>query len=178
MDRATALERSVTFLREIGISAEPSANSKGFLDHIRIENGGLIYDPDHAMAANLLHEAGHLAVLPSKLRQEAGPDLDDAFFLLGDMMEQTFDIENPDSPEIRAMMQCGESEATAWAWAAGKAIGLPDERIIENQDYNNSGADIRIMLSMNCYLGINGLVAGNMATSVKTYPTLTSWLQI
>lgn len=178
MDRVTALERSVDFLREIGISTEPSANSKGFLENIRIDHGILFYNPDHATAANILHEAGHLAVLPSKLRHKTGNDLDETFIHLGDIMDQAFDMDNPDSPEMRALLQCGETEATAWAWAAGKAIGLPEEIIIEDQDYDNSGADMRIALSLNCYFGINGLVAGYMATSVKTYPTLTRWLQI
>lgn len=178
MTQSEALARSVAFLEGIGIPCHPSEEARGFLEHIRIDHGTLFYNPTHAKAANLLHEAGHIAVLPSKLRADVGTDLDDTFDRLEGLMDEAFDPENPDSPEVRALLQCGETEATAWAWAAGKAIGLPDALIIEDEDYDNCGADIRLALACNAYLGINGLVAGNMATSVRAYPTLTRWLQI
>lgn len=178
MDRNEALERTVAFLSEIGIAVQPSQSAKGFLEHIRISDGILLYNPDHATAANLLHEAGHLAVLPSRLRDTVNDDLDDTFDKLGEIMDKEFDPNNPDSPEIRALLQCGETEATAWAWAAGIAIGLPYEQIIENEDYNNGGENMRLALLCNAYLGINGLVAGNMLANVRSYPQLTRWLQI
>src|SRR3546814_12146169 len=79
---------------------------------------------------------------------------------------------SPDAPEMRAIMQAGETEATAWAFAAGRAIGLPDHVIIEDQDYDGEGEGIRFGLALNAYVGINGMVRGGMCESVRAYPAM------
>src|SRR3546814_296386 len=84
---------------------------------------------------------------------------------------------SPDAPEMRAIMQAGETEATAWAFAAGRAIGLPDHVIIEDQDYDGEGEGIRFGLALNAYVGINGMVRGGMCESVRAYPAMIKWLQ-
>src|SRR3546814_7008484 len=71
---------------------------------------------------------------------------------------------SPDAPEMRAIMQAGETEATAWAFAAGRAIGLPDHVIIEAQDYDGEGEGIRFGLALNAYVGINGMVRDRKST--------------
>src|SRR3546814_2335746 len=75
---------------------------------------------------------------------------------------------SPDAPEMRAIMQAGETEATAWAFAAGRAIGLPDHVIIEDQDYDGEGEGIRFGLALNAYVGINGMVRGGMRSEEHT----------
>jgi hypothetical protein len=178
ISQADAVLKTVAFLSEIGITAIGRQMATGFLDHVIIENGQIFYDPDNATVNDILHEAGHIAVLPSSVRNKANDNLDSLYDIMCKKANELFDIENPDSPESRAYLQCGETEATAWAWAAGKAIGLPEELIIGNDDYDNEGENIRLMLSLNSYYGINGLVAGNMAKSVRAYPEMLRWLQI
>src|SRR3546814_20507146 len=48
---------------------------------------------------------------------------------------------SPDAPETRAIMQAGETEATAWAFAAGRAIGLPAHVIIEDKTTTEDGGE-------------------------------------
>ena len=79
----------VAFLREIGLDvrvrelAEPT-----FLPGILIEHGGLVVDParlEHP--GDLLHEAGHLAVVPPEQRAamhgDAGGDLTNELMAMG-----------------------------------------------------------------------------------------------
>src|SRR3546814_12327936 len=60
---------------------------------------------------------------------------------------------SPDAPEMRAIMQAGETEATAWAFAAGRAIGLPDHVIFEDLDSAGEGEGIRFWHALNSTLG-------------------------
>ncbi|AXK43857.1 hypothetical protein [Erythrobacter aureus] len=173
------LEIAAEFLRSIGLDVVEQPGAAGFLQGTAIKQGKLLYDPMKAEASDLLHEAGHLAVLPTRYRSWAD---DNILQVQLDMMEEvekqsTNDDFDPDAPEIRAVMQAGECEATAWAFAAGLACGLPDETIIQDHEYDREGASVRAGLKANCYLGINGLVHGGMCENVRAYPTLTRWLQ-
>jgi hypothetical protein len=180
MTKADQLDASVKFLRSIGLELIESDNASGFLDTIKIDAGKIYYQPGKTSPANILHEAGHLAVLPLRYRARAGECVDDVICEMcdemGEMLAADPDL-SPDAPEMRAIMQAGETEATAWAFAAGRAIGLPDHVIIEDQDYDGEGEGIRFGLALNAYVGINGMVRGGMCESVKAYPARTKWLQ-
>lgn len=170
----------MNFLAEIGLSARLVPGAAGFLEGVRIVGGGLEVDPN-ARASNVLHEAGHLAVIPGRYRPFMHGDLSDG---IAKMMDAVKD-EHPDSPLWRSAIQASEAEATAWAWAAGVAIGLPAEKIILDEEYDGTGADIRLALSMRAYPGINGLAhAGWCAANPRfahvtgrpLYPKLAHWL--
>src|SRR3546814_6026204 len=95
--------------------------------------------------SNMLHESGHISILPFSYRSRAGECIDDIIFEMCDEMGRALAADpdlSPDAPEMRAIMQAGETEATAWAFAAGRAIGLPDHVIIEDKDYDGEGASI------------------------------------
>ena len=79
----------VTFLREIGLDVrvgdlpEPS-----FVPGILIDHGGLVVDPARLQyPGDLLHEAGHLAVVPPERRaamhRDAGKDLTEEMMAMG-----------------------------------------------------------------------------------------------
>lgn len=53
----------VEFLRDIGLSVAELRGASGFIEHVEIAQGGLLVDPQ-ASASNLLHESGHLAIVP------------------------------------------------------------------------------------------------------------------
>ncbi len=72
-------------------------------------------------------------------------------------MAAVLDREPPDSPLSRAIIQCSDPEATAWAWAAGIHLGLPPKIIIQHDEYDGAGRDIRQGLSINCYPGFTDL---------------------
>lgn len=176
------LQKTVRFLTEIGLECEFEPGATGFLTKVRIESGTLFIDPA-ALPADVLHEAGHLAVLPGRFRPLAGRDIG----TVQKMMYEQVDFSDPDHGEARAAMQSGDPEATAWAWAAGKHIGLDPKKIIEGASYGGDGDSIRFMLQANRYIGINGLSAakfcvtppGRLGPMMKlpTYPTLAMWLQ-
>lgn len=174
-------ENVMQFLHRIGLEVSVKEGSSGFVNHIEVVDGGLRVDPQ-APASALLHEAGHLAVVPLRFRPYLGADLAegiDRIFVELDQMQL-----EPDDPLNRAMLQAGDPEATAWAWSAGKAIGIPDDLIIQSNEYGGDGAFIRDALAANCNIGINGIShAGFCVTKpnpyrpLPVYPSLAFWLQ-
>ncbi|MHD0644317.1 hypothetical protein ACYPKM_01605 [Pseudomonas aeruginosa] len=177
----TSLERTIAFLNQIGIKTILTETAGGFLEHVRIVAGDLHVMPE-ATPSNVLHEAGHVAIVPSPYRQLMDNDVD-----LG--VHEMFEQAKAKGIEVtqeqwQQLIQVSESEATAWAWAAGKAIGLEDEEIIEDHDYEGDGATERVRLSLNSHYGINGLqhagfcrVRASSPGVGKVYPELNFWLQ-
>ncbi|MDG1580995.1 hypothetical protein [Pseudomonas sp. GOM6] len=174
-------DKAVGFLREIGLSVDIVPGATGFIEHIAIVEGGLQVDP-RAPASGLLHEAGHLATIPTRFRGymsgSLGAGMKRAFEELDQMGLE------PDDPLARAMVQCSDPEATAWAWAAGKALDIPDEKIVQDHEYEGTGAWIRKCLAARSYLGINGMSHAGFCVLRATpyrplpvYPELAFWLQ-
>jgi hypothetical protein len=174
------LERVIDFLQKIGLGVVIEPGATGFTEGVRIDQGVLHVDPD-CLPSVLLHEAGHIAITPGRFR----------FYMDGDLRagirRMIADIEGmnlpPDDPLECAVVQCSDPEATAWAWAAGLSIGLPPEAIIDSNDYQGGGDNIRIMLQVNRYAGINGMAragmcrCGFMDASDVRYPVMQRWLQ-
>lgn len=175
-------ERTIGFLISIGIKAEIKPEANGFIRKVRLEQGALHIQPD-APISGILHEAGHIAVLPSAFRHLATGNISSAQRAA---LEATQDLD-PDSAPYRAAMQCSDPETTAWAWAAGEHLGLAPEVIIQDNEYANSGAEMRAACQARAYIGINGLShagfcanrAGPYATAkgLPAYPSLMMWLQ-
>jgi hypothetical protein len=178
-------QRVLKFLADIGLEFRlvDEANN-GFINHIQIKNGVLLIDP-YSPAPDILHEAGHLAVTPSRWRRLASGNMADVHRLMFyDLNEMNL---HPDHPLSRAAINSGDVEATAWAWAAGKHIGLEDHEIIVFNDpsaYNGDGKGIAFMLHSCTYFGIHGLQhagfcrAGNFGYKhLPKYPELAFWLQ-
>lgn len=176
MDKITHYRSLVIdFLAEIGLQTTPKPGANGFIDGIELENGILHYDPAMAKPSNLLHEAGHIAVFPSQYRSWIGANLSSAQRRMSEDVVKRYPA---DHPVMIRCLQAGDPEATAWAWAAGRHLGIPDEIIILDSEYDNTGETVRLGLSLNSYIGINGLRCSGMCSSIKAYPTLTRWLQL
>ena len=171
----------VEFLLDIGLSVVIRPGAGGFVSHISILEGALLVDP-RASASNILHEAGHIAVCPSRFRAYLSGDLEKGFARAFDEID---DIDTAEELH-RNLIQAGETEATAWAWAAGFALGIPEDEIVRDIDYGGAGKEIRLMLSMRCYLGINGLARAGFCKvraracsglTESVFPNLNFWLQ-
>lgn len=170
------------FLTDIGLAWRWQGGARGFLPGIDICDGVLLVD-HQARASDLLHEAGHLATLPGQFRHRAQRDIGEVQRVL----LASVDFTNPDGALQRAALQCSDTEATAWAWAAGVHLGLAPQDIIGDEDYGRSGRVVRQQLQMRQYAGIHGLAhagfcavrAGAYATArgLPAYPDLTRWLQ-
>jgi hypothetical protein len=172
-------------LNAIGIETVFADEASGFLENIRIVNGTLHLCPA-CDASDVLHEAGHLAIIPRRYRAMANDDLDVLTKFMLDDLDRYAD-EGPDSPIYRAVIQCSDVEATAWSFAFGKHLGLADEEIIKDDQYPDvngvpQGAEVRFCLAANAYFDINGLAhAGFCSTNrfgrLPVYPQLAYWTQ-
>lgn len=178
MDKYLTL--TMDFLNEVGITVRLVPGATGFAQHCEISAGSINVDP-RCRASALLHEAGHLATVPEQYR---------LFFTgnVGAGQRAVFKAVSgidviPGSPLDRAVVQIGDGEATAWGWAAGIQIGIPESRIIRNDEYSGEGSLIRIGLKTNNYLGINGLahagfckVKAHHPSDLPVYPSLAYWV--
>lgn len=172
------LDKVVAFIDSIGIPIQKGKVPKSsFLPNIAIKRGGIVYN-DEVCTADILHEAGHLAIIPLQYRDICSGDMDKSAQKIWNKAQKNGHMEI-DTPIFRQLIQASECEAIAWSWAAGKYIGLADEEIITDdpRHFNGEGEEIREYLSLNSHFGINGLRAGGMLDSVKSYPQLTRWVQ-
>ena len=155
----------LAFLRDVGLRVHEAAlPADTFLPGIRLVDGGLVVDPERlAWPGDLLHEAGHLAVLPPDVRAIAHDDLVD---------ETT-------------VPHAGEPEAMAWAWAAAMAIGLPPDVLLHEGGYHARSRDILQMYAFGIYPGLRGLCEAGLAeahgftpvTGDAVYPAMRRWLR-
>lgn len=170
------LDKTVAFMNHIGIPAKKGPVPRtSFLPNICIKKGGIVYN-EKVDVADILHEVGHIAIMPSKYRGLCSGDMDRSIAKIFNLAEKDGDFEIG-SPMYYGLIQASEAEATAWAYAVGKHLEIPDEEIILDDHYNKTGAEQRTMLSLKCHFGIHGLRAGGMIESVKTYPKLIRWTQ-
>jgi hypothetical protein len=163
------------FLGDVGISVRLQPVRGGtFIDGVDIDQGGLIVDAAKVKSGDILHEAGHLAVVPQRFRQFATGDIDvalrphyDTWFAGG---------VDPDCPITRAILQAGEAEAMAWSFAAARAAGIAPDVVFHEGAYGGDEGELIAMLSANCHFGINGLQHAGMTTR-RLFPAMSRWLQ-
>jgi hypothetical protein len=155
----------VEFLRGIGIAVrEEAIPGEPFLPGIAVEEGALILDrARNTWPGDLLHEAGHLAVLPFALRSTV----------------------NGDIPDTLLVKHAGEPEATAWAYAAIRELGLPAEVLFHEGGYKGQSTGLVFTYGAGVYPGAAGLCAAGMAITpaearagqAKAYPAMLRWLR-
>lgn len=176
------LAKTMEFLNRIGIPTAEVPECSGFLPNIQIRDGTIEMAPG-VLVSDLLHEAGHLATIPGILRPLISGDIYKSLRAAISKIDPAVTI--GDNAFCRAIINCGDAEATAWAWAAGSKIGLPPTQIICDADYGGTGSEIRRCLEANAYLGINGLAHAGFCSprmqirphSPPVYPALAFWTQ-
>jgi hypothetical protein len=160
-----SLQRIVGFLLQIGIPVRAGfVGDDTFLPAVRIEAGGLVYDPLRLRwPSDLLHEAGHIAVTPPERRAA----LDGAL----------------DGGEATAFG--GEVEAIAWSWAAAMHLGLAPEALFHTDGYKGQSDGLLMSFSLGVCPGAYGLaqlgmtLIGDAARAAGTapYPAMLCWLR-
>jgi hypothetical protein len=156
------LKRIMDFLGEIGLTVRRAALPEGtFLPGIQLEADGLVVDEARlAHPGDLLHEAGHLAVLTPAERRAVGESL------------------NSGPGE--------EMAAIAWSYAACVHLGLDAAVIFHDQGYKGEGLALRENFVAGRYIGVPllqwyGLTreraygAGDETQAV--YPRMERWLR-
>ena len=161
--QAAALDTIVQFLRSIGLVVE-AAELPGdtFLPAIRIVAGGLRYDPVRLQTpGDLLHEAGHLAIVPERA-----------------LLNDAIDNQQPDAAT-------DEVEAIAWSWAALVHLGLPGELLFHPGSYKGQAEGLLMSYRLGVYFGAAGLARRGLCllpaqaagSGVQPYPHMQRWLQ-
>lgn len=133
------LEPILAFLAGIGLPARRVVVSDdSFLPGIALRADGVDYDPGRLISAgDLLHEAGHLAVLPADRRR----------------------LPLVDDPST-------EAAAIAWSWAACCHLGLPAELLFHAGGYRGQAAALRMSCELGVVPGWHLLVSAGLAEPV------------
>ena len=155
-----ARDRILAFLRGIGLAVEAcTLPDPSFLPGISIDCGVLLFDAAKlAYPGDLLHEAGHLAVVPAAVRRTISGSMDsDGGF---------------------------EMAAIAWSYAAAVFLQLPLDILFHPAGYRGGAASLRENFSSGRYIGVPMLEWLGMTDplrpeargSASTYPVMKKWL--
>lgn len=154
------LEQVLDFFRAIGIryQLEPLPAS-GFLPGVLIKNGTLLIDPEHlSYPGDLLHEAGHIAVMPEASRH-----------LLNDNVN-----------ESAGQGPAEEMAAIAWSWAALLHLNLPPQFLFHPAGYKGGSDSYIEAFTANSGFGHPMLSWYGMCKPAGTeagYPQMNLWLR-
>jgi hypothetical protein len=150
-------DRIIAFVRGIGIPVtEDVVAGDSFLPAVTVTGGGVVVDRARLQwPGDILHEAGHLAVLEPAARSGEVPD-DSAL-------------------ELAAM---------AWSYAAAIELGIDPGIVFHEGGYKGGGPGLAQTYAMGLYIGLPELVAAGMAHSALTapegapvYPDMVRWLR-
>ncbi len=130
----TTTRTIIEFIRSIGLKIEEaSITGETVLPGIDIANGGLIYDPERMLyPGDLLHEAGHLAVVPKAVRDSFDGPLD-----------PKLDLE-----------QSGELMAIPWSYAACLHLKIDPAIVFHPHGYHGGSQSLLDNFSEGRYIGV------------------------
>lgn len=129
--RDSTANRIGSFLRDIGLSLRRAELQQStFLPGIQMETGGLVIDEDRLLyPGDLLHEAGHLAMLTTEERgwqgPDAGPDLGHEIGAMCWSYAAALHIAIDPAVVFHAHGYRGASQSFLENFAAGRYPGLP-----------------------------------------------------
>jgi hypothetical protein len=156
-------EEIVAFLERIGIPApvtdlpDPEAC---FLPGVRLDAGRVLHDPARLRwPGDLLHEAGHLAVLEPALRPR---------------LSGGAELEGVD-------MLALESAAMSWSYAAALHIGIDPAAVFHAGGYRGRGPQLLAQLRLGVAPGLHVLERGGMTSRLAgsdgiAFPQMRAWL--
>ncbi|MBL6985511.1 MAG: hypothetical protein ISR72_00460 [Methylobacter sp.] len=157
--------KMVDFIRDIGIEVvEIPLQEQTFIPGVYIEKGKLLVDQDKLLyPGDLLHEAAHIAMIPSRLRCYATGNVG----------------------QIAEIGNSYEIESIAWSWAAVVALGIDPEILFHNKGYKGGAQGLLFNFQMGIYIGIKGIEDAEMAYAdnkaaelgVAPFPIMQKWLR-
>jgi hypothetical protein len=144
--------RVIAFLESIGLPVRTSAvPGPTFLPGIVIEAGVLVIDEERLLyPGDLLHEAGHLAILPRDARSAVHGDI------------------GPDGGY--------EVGAIAWSYAAAIHLLIDPALVFHEAGYRGGSACILENFAAGRYIGVPILQWVGLTTA-ETYPAMRAWLR-
>lgn len=160
-----ALEKCIEFLNNIGIKTQlQKIVGESFLPGLSIENGHIIIDKEILKyPGDILHEAGHIAVVPNIERTTLSATT----------------IEKRQNREAEEMM------AIAWSYAACIHLGLDPYFVFHDNGYKGGGSNIADNFKEKRYFGLPmlqwiGLTFDEKNAAdlnEKPYPNMIKWLR-
>ncbi len=153
----------VAFLRDVvGLAVlEETLDDKTFLPGLMLRGSALVYDPARLRyPGDLLHEAGHLAVIPANVRNS-----DDALL-------------------IQQALDHAEVAAIAWSYAAAQYLALPPGVLFHPNGYKGQSEGLQLSFSMGVFPGLPQLEAMGLTVSARNavalgvtpYPIMQRWM--
>jgi hypothetical protein len=159
------LTRCISFLQSIGITTIEKPLLPGcFLPGLSIEEGCIIIDRNTLKyPGDILHEAGHIAVVPAAERH----------------------LLNAESIAGREQNEAEEMMAIAWSYAACTHLGLDPYFVFHEEGYRGAGKSIADNFEQKQYFGLPmlqwiGLTADEKQgpkLNVQPYPYMIKWLR-
>jgi len=156
-DDADVFDRIVAFVKRIGIPVrEGAVAGDSFLPAVAVIGGAVVYDRARLQwPGDILHEAGHIAVMTAETR-------------------------GGEVPEDSAL----EVAAMAWSYAAAIEIGIDPGVVFHAGGYHGGGPGLAQTYAMGLYIGLPELIAAGMAHAPQTapegapvYPDMVRWLR-
>jgi len=157
--------KMVDFIRGIGIEVvETPLDLETFIPGIYIEQGKLLVDEQKLLyPGDLLHEAGHIAMVPGHLRHYATGNVG----------------------KIDEIGDSYEMEAIAWSWAAIVELGIAPEIVFHSNGYRGHSQGLVFNFQLGVYIGIQRIEDAGMAYSerkaaelgVQPFPAMQKWLR-
>jgi hypothetical protein len=158
-------DKALAFIQSIGITVHFRELDKPcFLPGLSIENGAIVTDMDKLKyPGDILHEAGHIAVIPASDRSTL----------------------NADAIKERPMREAEEMMAIAWSYAACRHLGIDARFVFHDEGYKNGGSHIADNFDEGRYFGVPMLQWTGMALERKkdeepdlpVYPAMMKWMR-
>lgn len=156
-DRDEVVGRILSFLHEIGVRVHLGpVSSTSRIPGIQLVQNGLRVDMDTLLyPGDLLHEAGHLAVMAPKEREKEFPHSGDA---------------------------AEEMAALAWSYAAAVHIGIPPEIVFHQKGYRGQSSFLIEGFKQGRLLGqpilwFRGMTTPELPGSPSIYPQMLRWMR-
>jgi hypothetical protein len=159
------IEKSIRFLDETGIAVRFGVVEDGsFLPGLSIERGCIIVDKEKLKyPGDILHEAGHLAIVPAADRTQLDANL------------------IAERPQRKAE----EMMAIAWSYAAAIYLSIDPHIIFHDDGYKGGGSYIADSFANKQYFGLPMLQWVGMAAdekkakelNINPYPEMIKWLR-
>lgn len=156
MEDEKMLSKITGFINDIGITCEEGiVDQSTFLPGVDIVEGDIIYDSLMLDSyGDLLHEAGHIAVLKNEHRAVVNsPDV------WGDLGEEQAEV-----------------AAIAWSWAAAQHLDIPPEVVFHAEGYRGGSELIIDKFNRQNYVGVDMLERIGMTTE-PAFPNMDNWLR-
>ncbi|HZW26292.1 MAG TPA: hypothetical protein VFF26_12480 [Gallionella sp.] len=163
--RNALTNKMAAFIRSTGIEVlATQLRDATFIPGIYISEGRLLVDEEKLLyPSDLLHEAGHIALIPSHLRKYATGDVGD----------------------IAEIGDAYEVESIAWSWAAALDLGIEPEILFHEHGYKGASQQLLMTYRMGVYIGLKRLEDYDMAYTpqkaaalgVSPFPAMQKWLR-